>query len=121
MTDLNKKQLELLKKLAKTEAIAVSTLSLFELEIFKYLENVGCVAIKRYSAGVNYHGQKRPEELVSVSITEHGKAYLFTRKINDRRWRITTTIAVIALVSAIAAIVASPFFTAFFTKLYGLY
>lgn len=120
MNHLAKNQVALLEKLATTEKIEISSLSPPELEICKYLENQGYANIKRYSAGVNYVGHPCPVELISVSISEHGKAYLYERNVLNRRWRITTSIALFALIAAIAAIVLSPLFTVFFSKLYGL-
>lgn len=120
MNRLSKTQLHFLKKLENTDKIDIPTLSPSELEICKYLEEQGYANIKRYSAGVNYVGHPRPVELISVSISEHGKAYIYECYVLDRRWRVTTAISIIALITAIAAIVLSPFFTALFSKLYGL-
>lgn len=53
-------------------------------------------------------------------LTEFGKAYLYTRKIEDRFRYTPIIISIVALVISACSIVLSPFFTAFFTSLYGL-
>lgn len=120
MNHLNKEQQDFLQRLTVAESIDIPSLTSSEVEICKYLENRGYANIKRYSAGVNYTGNPRPVQLVSVSVSEHGKAYLYECNVLNRRWRITTFISALALIIAIAAIVLSPFFTVLFSKLYGI-
>lgn len=63
---------------------------------------------------------KLSSQLAYCKITESGKAYLRDLKISNRRYRITTVLSITALITSILSIVLSPFFQAFFTKLYGL-
>ena len=59
-------------------------------------------------------------QLAYCKITEYGKSYLYDLKISNRRHRIPLIISIFALIVSALSIVLSPFFQAYFTKLYGL-
>lgn len=104
--ELSKSQIKFLKKVQKKHEYIFSS-SDFNMVI--YLCKNGLLYQYTKSSNLPY-----------CQLTEYGEAYLYSLKIQNYRWRIVTTISVIALIVSIAAIVLSPFFTAFFTKLYGL-
>jgi len=114
-------QAKLLRKLNKVSKLDYSRLTKREIAICSFLKSLNYV-----DYDTDYDSDESPgvvqvfEVIKSVHITEKGKAYLYERDVFNRRWRITTSIALFALIAAVAAIVLSPFFTAFFSKLYGL-
>ena len=114
MQSISKHQLELLKQLNTTASIPFSDISQRDIAEFDYAE------WELTSCGVNYNGIKHKPEKISISIHPGGKAFLDYLAKDNFRFRITHTISVLALITAIAAIVLSPFFNAFFTRLYGL-
>lgn len=122
MSRLSRTQTKLLKKILKLKTINCSDISDSELKVYKFLDTLGYVKITYRMKANPYSSDLKlvPTTPISISIHEAGKAYLYERKFEDRRWRITTALSVLALITAIAAIVLSPFFNAFFTRLYGL-
>ncbi len=54
------------------------------------------------------------------SITEAGRAYLDSAKSNKIRFWIPLTISAIALILSGLSIVLSPYFTAYFSRVYGI-
>lgn len=120
MQSISKHQLELLKQLNTTASIPFSDISQRDIAKFDYLVSLGYAEWELTSCGVNYNGIKHKPEKISISIHPGGKAFLDYLAKDNFRFRITHTISVLALITAIAAIVLSPFFNAFFTRLYGL-
>lgn len=53
-------------------------------------------------------------------LTELGKAYLYSYKIENRFRYLPIAISIVALIVSAAAIILSPFFQAYFTVLFGL-
>lgn len=103
---LSKQQIQFMEKVNKCIEY---TYSPFEINIAMYLCENNLI-----------HTYTKASDLSYCRLTEFGKAYLYDRKIKNRRWRIPIIISSIALIVSIVSIALSPFFTAFFTKLYGL-
>ena len=120
MQSISKHQLELLKQLNTTASIPFSDISQRDIAEFDYLVSLGYAEWELTSCGVNYNGIKHKPEKISISIHPGGKAFLDYLAKDNFRFRSPHTISVLALITAIAAIVLSPFFNAFFTRLYGL-
>lgn len=110
---ISNEHIKILKMLLKRNSYFVSNPEPIGNQLH-YLATLGYV---RLVENINEYGEASKPRYI---ITESGKAFLHTHKIENRRWHINTAISIVALITAIAAIALSPFFTTFFTKLYGL-
>lgn len=120
MQSISKHQLHLLKKLNSVDDIRVSDISPEDFSDYDYLASLGLAKWKEVSRGVNYTGVKQKPQKISISIHPSGKAYLDYVSKDNLRFRLTLLFSGLAFLAALASIVLSPYFNAFFTKLYGL-
>ena len=121
MENLNRSQLRFLKKLNKHSRPSCSELTESQKNICDFLESIGYITFEiTSSTSKDNDSFQLSSDIDSIAITELGKSYLYWHRVGNVRWRVTTGIAIAALVVAIAAIILSPFFNAYFTKLYEL-
>lgn len=108
MEYLDEDQLSLLKKLTAISKINITDLTPEDIKTYQHLEKIGYVCIEQHSTGVNYHGNPRPVELVSVSISERGKSFLASLEIDNTRYKHPYIVSIISLViSALALLLAA--------------
>lgn len=105
-TEISKEHDCFLRKISKSKEYAYAS---SEINMVIYLCKNGLLVQYSGSSGQSY-----------CKLTEYGKAFIYSRKIEKRMRFIPIIISIVALVASLAAIVLSPFFTAYFTALYGL-
>lgn len=106
MKRLDKTQLNLLNKIRKTGDYNCSNISESELSIIKYLRSEGFLTAKTrdgfFPSGM-HQGSRIEIELLSVKLSETGKAYLAELHTDKTRWCIPLFISIFAAIGAYRA------------------
>lgn len=113
---ISNKAEKLLRKISRVKTFPVEKTIKFNTDIidsllkYEYITGeISCVNLSNGSLDYSY-----------FSITEAGRAYLDSVKSNKIRFWVPLTISAIALILSGLSIVLSPYFSAYFSRIYGL-
>ena len=111
MIHLSKPQKQLFRKIYKVNTLDCSNMSESQLEIVKYLDNLGFLNAKhksltQYNSDTG-HLETINLEYISVKISEKGKSYIAEVKSVFIRFLIPVTVSICALVISIISLLLS--------------